>query len=159
VVFNWLRRACPGDLNIAGVIMRLQLLKTTLLFAFIATLLISGLAQSQDTAMKDSAPKKRLLSPATRRGFIGGESHDSYVIRGRKGQILTVSLSWPRKQHRRAEFTITESPNYFSSEPLHFGRASSDGRHWSGRIPTTRDYYVYVVAHPDAHYILRATLR
>ena len=40
---------------------------------------------------------KRLRSPASVRGFIGGESHDRYVIHVRRGRFLAVRLSWDRE--------------------------------------------------------------
>src|SRR5215213_3334395 len=38
----------------------------------------------------------RLRNTTLARGFIGGESHDGYVVRARRGQLLTVRLSWRR---------------------------------------------------------------
>ena len=134
--------------------MRLKAQKGFLLGAVAATLiLMAGGAFAQE----DTAPKKRLRIPATAKGFIGGEAHDSYVIRAKKGQTLTVQLSWRREGDNGAEFTVRESPDFFSSEPVEFGKASADGRRWTGKIPKTRDYYIYVVAHPSAHYTLRVT--
>ena len=107
---------------------------------------------------------KRLRSPATVRGFIGGESHDSYEIHARQGQILTVQISW-RTEHRkdlgdnRAEFFVSESPNFDGDEQVKFGKESDQGKRWSGKIPKTGDYYIYVTAHPTAHYTLRVTVR
>ncbi|HXG95022.1 MAG TPA: hypothetical protein VNN73_21965 [Blastocatellia bacterium] len=106
---------------------------------------------------------KRLRSPATVRGFIGGESHDSYVIRARKGQIMTVQISW-RREHdtdlggNHAEFFISQSPG-LDSGPVDFGKDSNNGKRWSGKIPLTGDYYISVTAHPTAHYTLRVTVR
>ena len=91
-------------------------------------------------------------------GFIGGESHDSYVIRVRKGQILTVRLSWRREDDNRASFTVSESPD-FSGAPAKFGHGSHEDTKWTGTVPRTGNYYVYVVAHPSARYTLKASLR
>ena len=103
-------------------------------------------------------PAKRLKSRVPVHGSIGGESHNSYVIRARKGQILTVSLSWQRQDDNRASFTVSESPD-FSGAPVKFGKGSDEDRKWSGKVPRTGNYYVHVVAHPSARYTLKASLR
>ena len=57
--------------------------------AVVILLLTTGIASAQT----DSTPKKRLKSPAAVKGFVGGEAHDSYVIRDRKNQNLRVQIS------------------------------------------------------------------
>jgi thiol-disulfide isomerase/thioredoxin len=109
-------------------------------------------AQPQPTAAT------RIKSPAVVRGFIGGESHDAYVIRAAKGKILTVQLSWRSEDGNRAQFNVLDEADYFSGEPLTFGKFSQDEKRWAGRIPKTGDYYIYVVAHPSARYRLKVTL-
>jgi hypothetical protein len=133
----------------------------SLLLNVIAALLLTAnvaIAQ-EETTLKDTTPKKRLRSQSMVKGFIGGESHDSYVIRGRKGETLSVQISWRLVGENRCEFTVSESPNAFSGEPVAFGSRSVDDKHWNGKIPKTRDYYIYVVAHPSAHYILWVALK
>jgi hypothetical protein len=103
----------------------------------------------------ERATRLKIMVPVN--GFIGGESHDSYVIRGRKGQILTVSLSWQREDDNRASFTVSESPD-FSGAPAKFRNGSDEDTKWVGTVPRTGNYYVYVVAHPSARYRLRASL-
>jgi hypothetical protein len=93
------------------------------------------------------------------RGFVGGESHDSYVIRARKGQALTVRLSWRREGDNRASLSVSEAPDFYSAEPAKFGTEYDGGRRWEGRIPKTGDYYIYVVAHPSARYALKVSAR
>ena len=110
-------------------------------------------------AQKDSTRKKRLKSPAVVKGEIGGEAHDSYVIRARKGQTMTVRISWRRKDNNRAEFSISRSANFFEGEPVKFGKESNLGKTWRGKIPRTGDYYIYVVAHPTADYTISVTLQ
>ncbi|MEP6706427.1 MAG: hypothetical protein ABJC05_02845 [Pyrinomonadaceae bacterium] len=127
-------------------------------FLFLATITIL-LAVSPSRAQDDTTPKKRLRSPATTRGLIGGESHDSYVIRARKGQTMTVRISWRREGDNNADFTVSESANFFGAEQVSFGSLSDGSRRWTGRIPKSRDYYIYVVAHPTAHYTLRVNLK
>ena len=93
------------------------------------------------------------------RGFIGGESHDGYVVHARKGQILTVRLSWRREGENRASLAVSQSPDFYSGELAKFGAESDDGQRWAGRVPRTGDYYVYVVAHPSARYTLKVSVR
>jgi hypothetical protein len=118
-----------------------------------ALLFTTGLAWAQE----DTIPQKRLQAPATVAGFVGGESHDSYAIRLERGRTLSVRISWERSAGNRAEFTVSESPDFFEGAPVTFGSASDRGRPWSGKVPGTGDYYIYVVAHPAAHYTLRVT--
>jgi hypothetical protein len=109
-------------------------------------------------AQPKPSPARRPHTPATIRGFIGGESHDNYVIRARKGQTLTVHLSWRREGDNQASFTVSESPDYYTGEPVKFGVESDGGRQWVGRVPKSGDYYIDVVAHPEARYTLRMRL-
>lgn len=122
----------------------------------LAVLLISVAVSS---AQEDPVPKTRLRSPASVGGHIGGESHDSYVIRARRGRKMTVQLSWRREGDNRAEMTVSDSANFFEGGSVNFGKTSADGRRWDGRIPRTGDYYIYVVAHPEARYRLRVKVR
>ena len=136
--------------------MRSKLKCISLVLIALATIL---LAADVTWAQDDTTPKQRLRSPATARGLIGGESHDSYAIRARKGQTMTVQISWRRKEDNRAEFTVSESPNFFNGAQVDFGKASDEGKRWSGKVPRTGNYYLYVVAHPTAHYTLRVTVK
>jgi hypothetical protein len=96
----------------------------------------------------------QLRSPQSVRGFIGGESHDSYAIRARKGQKLTVQISWHHEGSNEADFSVSESAD-FSGDIVGFGTKSNGGKSWSGKILKTKIYYVYVTAHPTAHYVLK----
>jgi hypothetical protein len=130
-----------------------MLLRNTslLLLAIVAFLLTADAAGAQLKPF----PPRRLRSPATVRGLIGGESHDSYVIRARRGQTLTVRISWRREGDSQASFSVNESPDYYAAEPVKFGNESDNGKRWAGKIPKSGDYYIDVVAHPSAHYTLR----
>jgi hypothetical protein len=110
-------------------------------------------------AQVEASPPRRLRSPATVRGFIGGESHDGYVVRARRGSVLTVRLSWRREGDNRASLAVSQSPDFYTGEPAKFGAEYDDGQRWAGMIPRTGDYYVYVVAHTSAHYTLKVSLR
>ena len=114
----------------------------------------AGIATAQED-FPDTTPKRRLRTPARVTGFIGGESHDSYVVRVRKGPVMTVQISWRREGSNRTEFHISESPNGYTGEPVSFGRDFNNGRRWRGKIPKDGDYHIYVVAHPTAHYTLK----
>lgn len=126
-----------------------------ILLAIAGLILTANVAEAQ----LEPSPPRRLRSPVTVRGFIGGESHDSYVIRARKGQTLVVRLSWRREADNRASFNVIESPDYYTAEPVKFGRESDNGKRWVGRIPKSGNYYIDVVAHPSAHYTLRITVK
>lgn len=125
---------------------------TVMLLAILSMLPIANISNSQLPSAKP------LHSPASVEGFIGGESHDSYVVHVCKGQVLTVRLAWLREGENQAEFNVTASPNS-DSEAVKFGKWSGANKRWSGKVPKTADYYIQVVAHPTAHYTLRVTVR
>jgi hypothetical protein len=132
--------------------------RASLLLIALATLwLAADIARAQEYT-------RRLRSPAAVRGFIGGESHDSYVIRARRGQVMTVQISWRREHDRglgdnHAEFFVGALPNFDGDGRVKFGAESDNGRRWRGRVPKTGDYYIYVMAHPTAHYTLRVRVK
>ena len=73
---------------------------------------------------------------------------------------MTVQISWRREGDNGAGFEITESPSFFADKELvTFGESSQDGTRWTGKIPKTANYYIYVVAHPSARYTLRVTIK
>jgi hypothetical protein len=135
--------------------MRTTRTRTVLLAAQAAFLLLPNVAWAQ----RDMIPKKPLRSPASVKGFVGGESHDSYVINAAKDQTLSVQISWKREGENQAEFSVRQSPNFYEGEEVAFGKATNKGARWTGLVPTTGDYYIYVVAHPAAHYTLRVTVK
>jgi hypothetical protein len=107
---------------------------------------------------------ERLTSPAKAKGFIGGESHDSYVIMAREGQTMTVQITWKREHfngigNNVASFWVGDLPNYDGEGEVEFGKESHRETRWSGRIPKTGDYYVYVNAYPTAEYTLFVTVK
>jgi hypothetical protein len=106
---------------------------------------------------QDRTPKKRLRSPATVRGFVGGEAQDHYVIRARKGRTITVRISWRKEESNSASFSV--SPASPPDSEVLPGTESADGRYWTGKIPKTGDYLISVVAHPSAHYKLTVIVR
>jgi hypothetical protein len=127
---------------------RLTLFAVTILF------LTAGAALAQ----VDSVKKKRLQSPATVKGFVGGESHDSYVIRARKNQTLKVQISWAGGD-QKAQFVISKSDDFFAGDLLEGGSETYDGKSQTRKIPATGDYYIYVTAYPSAKYTLKVTVK
>jgi len=72
---------------------------------------------------------------------------------------MTVELSWRDEGGNRAGFEVSDMPGFFGVELVKFGKQSDDGKRWTGKIPKTGNYYIYVVAHPDARYILKVSLK
>ena len=135
-------------------------LKIKVIGLLIITAAVMTVTTSFALAQTNTVRKKRLRPPqATARGFIGGESHDSYVIRARRGQMMTVRISWIKEGDNNASFSVSRSADFFNANPVNFGRKSNGGRTWTGTVPATRDYYIYVVAHPTARYTLRVTVK
>jgi hypothetical protein len=120
------------------------------------------------TSMLAQEHVQRLRSPATVKGVVGGEAHDSYVIRAHKGQVMIVQISWPlehdpeQKQdhgYNHADFWIGKLPDFDGDGRVTFGKASNNGKRWIGTIPKTGNYYVYVGAYPAADYTLRVMVK
>jgi hypothetical protein len=127
--------------------------KVPLLLVVLTSSLLTDIVGAQEHAQP-------LHSPETVRGFVGGESHDSYVVRARKEQRMTVEISWRHDRDddtgdNHAEFFVSELPNFDGDGAVKFGSASQHGKRWTGKVPRTGDYYIYVTAHPSAHYTLR----
>lgn len=72
---------------------------------------------------------------------------------------MSVRLSWRDEDGNRAEFHVSDMPGFFEAEPVTFGKEFDNGKRWTGKIPKTSNYYIYVVAHPSAHYTLKVVLR
>ncbi|XZF16438.1 hypothetical protein ACTHGU_09875 [Chitinophagaceae bacterium MMS25-I14] len=106
------------------------------------------------SAQRDAVPKKSLHVPAVVKGFIGGESHDSYVLKAAAGKTVTISIAYKKQdEQNHAEFTVSKSKDFFSADP--YGHASADGLSWKGKIPKAGRLYIYVTAYPEAHYTLK----
>ena len=138
----------------------LKFKKITIFFAVVILLFTAGIASAQT----DSTPKKRLKSPATVKGFVGGEAHDGYVIRARRNQTLKVQISWAGGGTKKAQFVISKSDDFFAGDVfagdvLEGGSETYDGKTQTRKIPATADYYIYVTAHPTAKYTLKVTVK
>lgn len=127
----------------------------TIFFAAVVLLFAVQFASAQI----DSTPKKRLKNPATVKGFIGGESHDSYQIRVRKNQTLKVQIAWKETGDRTATFVISRSADFFAGDVLEGGTETYSGKIRTVKIPATADYYIYVTAHPTANYTLKVSVK
>jgi hypothetical protein len=135
--------------------MKLAFKKMILVFAVLSAMFF---AVDQAAAQREERPT-RLRSGVAVKGFIGGESHNSYVIRARRGQTMTVVIT--RRVKSGGNFNLTVSRGGFDAEPVKFGQETS-GRtqlRWTGRIPASGNYYFYTTAFPDARYTLKVTLR
>jgi hypothetical protein len=114
---------------------------------------------SNTWAQTDSVKKKRLKSPAAVKGFVGGEAHDSLVIRVRQNQRLKVQISWQGGGDRNAQFVVSRSADFFPGDVLEGGTETYDGKNLVGKIPATGDYYIYVTGHPTAKYTLKVSVK
>jgi hypothetical protein len=114
-----------------------------------------GVLATSTIAQPQSKPK-RLRAPATIRGLVGGEANDTYVVHVRKGHQLTVEISWKKEDANTASFGVSASKDL---APVSFGKESNGGRKWVGKVPKTADYFIEVVAHPSAHYVLKVTAK
>jgi len=128
---------------------RLRLIHSLRLVLILSILATSAFAQPM-------AKPKRVHAPATIRGLAGGEANVTYVVHVRKGQMLTVEISWKKEDDNTASFGMGTNKDL---EPVSFGMESNGGRKWSGRVPKTGDYFIEVVAHPSAHYVLKVTAK
>lgn len=137
--------------------MRLKI-KTIILSMFTTAVLLAaaGVVSAQSPCLHT----KRLNPPAaTAKGFIGGESHNCYLIRASRGKTMTVKISWRREDDNNASFSVAKGTTPSNAEQVNFGRESNGGRTWTGKIPVTGNYLIDVVAHPSANYTLRVTVR
>jgi len=129
--------------------MRLTVIHSLRAVVILGVLATSVIAQPQ-------IKPKRVHAPATIRGLVGGESNDTYVVHVRKGRQLTVEISWKKEDDNTASFSMGGSKD---SEPVSFGKESNGGRRWVGKVPKTGDYFIEVVAHPSAHYVLKVRVK
>jgi len=126
-------------------------LKRSILFTLAGLLLAANIGRAEEHV-------QRLRSPATVKGVVGGEAHDSYVFRAHKGQIMIVQISWPlehdpeQKQdhgYNHADFWIGKLPDFDGDGRVTFGKASNNGKRWIGTIPKTGNYYIMLALTPQ----------
>jgi len=126
-------------------------------FTFFAGILLL-FAVGEARAQTDSVKKIRLKSPATVTGTIGGESHNSYVIRVRRNQILRIQISIQGNDGNRAEFVVSRSGNFFTGDVIR-GVSSDNDSKWYAKILKTGNYYIYVTGYPVATYTLKVSVK
>jgi hypothetical protein len=143
--------------------MRMTLQRASLLVTLAALLFAADKARAQE----DPPPHEywqRLRSPARVRGLIGGESHDSYVIHARKGQIMNVRISWrlepfdDQKYDTNAQFSVSGWPIFSGDHQIKGAKESNNGTRWTAKIPKTGNYYIFVTGYPAVRYIVRVTV-
>jgi hypothetical protein len=78
------------------------------------------------------------------------------VVRIPKGRTLTVEISWRSEDNNTASFGVGTNADF---EPVTFGKESADGKKWVGKVPRTGDYFIEVVAHPRANYMLKVRIK
>lgn len=137
-------------MNISNVLTKICLT------VFAAVVLFVNAASAQTPT--DTVKKVRLKNPATVKGTIGGESHDSYVIRVRKNQTLKVQITWKEKGDRVAHFVVSRSADFFDGDVIR-GISTYNEKNWYSKLKKTGDYYIYVTGHPVANYTLKVSVK
>jgi len=105
-------------------------------------------AQAQEARIS-SETMRRVRPPVVIVDTIGGDSHNIYAVRLRKGQRLRLKIR---------NLTGNGSHVYFDTvwaiTDKRFGKDISETE-WSGVAPKTGDYWIRVVAYPTARYRLK----
>ena len=81
------------------------------------------------------------------------------MIRVRKNQTLKIQISWQAADDNKAQFVISKSNDFFAGDVLEGGTETYDGKSRTVKVPATGDYYIYVTAHPTAHYTLKVSIK
>jgi hypothetical protein len=100
-------------------------------------------------AQEDTSPKQKLRSGVTVKGEVGGEAHQSYVLRVRKGQTITLQISRRVPKGGNFNLTVSRSADFFNASGVKFGKETS-GRtflRWTGKAPSSGNYYFYLTGH------------
>lgn len=126
------------------------------LIVFVSVVLFVNAVSAQMPT--DTVEKVRLKNASTVTGTIGGESHDSYVIRVRKNQTLKVQITWKEKGDYTAHFVVSRSDNFFDGDVIR-GISTYNEKNWYSKIKKTGDYYIYVTGHPVANYTLKVLVK
>jgi hypothetical protein len=97
------------------------------------------------------------------KGFIGGESHDRYMVHAREGQTMKIEFSWKLEHDKeigdnRADFDVWDWPGFVTAPNLK-SKKNSRSMVWSGRVPRTDNFYIDVTAYPSAHYTLKVAVQ
>ena len=125
---------------------------------FVSSLLVllASILEGQTSHPNKIAHLELKRNQALANGHVGGESHDQYSIFLTKGADITIQLRSPKNA---AEFLFSTSEPFRGAEQVRFGVADESIRSWTGTIPASRKYYIYVTAYPDSDYQLIVTSR
>jgi len=85
------------------------------------------------------------------KGEVSGEQHDTYAIELESGRTIRITVS---SKKGKVNFSVCDSDEYSTAEPVTFGKRSADSESWEGVIPVAKIYYIYVTAYPEAKYTL-----
>jgi hypothetical protein len=125
-----------------------------LLIVLAMTLLTADFAAAQD------AKPTRLRNGVNVKSFIGGEAHDYFTIRARRGQTITVQITRRLKRGGNFNLTVTKGASLSSSTDVNgTERSGRTWVSWTGRAPTTTNYYFDLTAYPPHKYTIRVTVR
>jgi hypothetical protein len=131
----------------------------------LGALAITFLIVSFAAAQEDTSPKQKLRSGVWFKGEVGGEAHQGYVIRARKGQTITVEISRRVPTGGNFNLTVSRSANFFNAEGVKFGKETSSKRRlvWTGKARASGNYYFYLTGHnpndPSIGYAMRVTVK
>ena len=130
----------------------------TLFGALALAVLAAGFVSAQQ--QEDKGVRLRSGGAAVR-GFIGGESHNKYYVRARKGQTITVTIARRVKKDGNFNLTVSRSGDFMDAEPLGYGKETSGRRQlvWTGKARATGNYYFYTTAYPPTRYTIRVSVR
>jgi hypothetical protein len=119
-------------------------------------ILLASLLEAQTAHSNKIAHLELKRNQAFAKGHVGGESHDQYSIFLTKGADVRIQL---RSPENAAEFLFSTGPSFRGAEQVRFGVADENIRSWTGTIPASRKYYIYVTAYPESEYQLSVTSR
>lgn len=108
------------------------------------------------TAQQESKTiRVRFVKGATSRIYKGSVSHsiNTYVVKARKGQVMTVAVS---SSDGEALFSIIQQLEP-DTDPIEI---ATDQKRWTGKLFTTGDYYINIgAARSVATYNLTITVK
>ena len=121
-------------------------------FIVLVTLAISITALAQ-TGQKQRVRFPRGRTTAVLKGAVVRGTQDQYILGARAGQTMTVHIT---SREKNAVFAILD-PNGTALEGAEEG---SDATDWTGRLPSTGDYSIWVGGtRGNASYTLEVTIR
>lgn len=118
----------------------------------VSALILMFFAVKPAAAQEDTTPKKKLRSGITVADAVGGEGHNGYFIRVRKGQTISVQIARQVPRDGNFNLTVSRSANFFNAREVKFGKETSRQRWlgWKGKVPATGNYYFYLTGFAPA---------